>query len=219
MAEGGGGTSVSVELALLTLAGDERTPHALLLEDAAGWWRLPGDELGAGEDLEQAARRVLAGVGVADPRHLEQLASFGAPDRVPSRRVVSVTYLSLLPDPSDPVAGSAWWPLDALPDLAWDHDTILTEALQRVRAKLSYSTIAYGLLPDEFTLSELQEVYEACLGTKLDKRNFRKKVRSLDLLEEVPGMRRGSHRPAQLYAFSSRGLVVLDDVIATGTDR
>jgi 8-oxo-dGTP diphosphatase len=96
--------------------------------------------------------------------------------------------------------------------LAFDHEQILASALQRLRGKLSYSNVAYGLLPEDFTLSELQRIYEAVLGGQLDKRNFRKKVLAVSMVTEAPGQRRGPHRPAQLYRFSRRELTVLDDV-------
>jgi 8-oxo-dGTP diphosphatase len=167
------------------------------------------------EDLEVAARRVLEGVaGLARPRHLEQLATFGAPQRDPRGRVVSVSYLALRPD-QPPLKGTArWWRHYEVPPLAFDHDAIVVHAVQRLRARLTYSTIAYGLLPDTFTLSELQAVYETGLGRAVDKRNFRRKVVALGMVEEAPGMRRGSHRPAQLFRFTSTELVLLDEVVA-----
>jgi 8-oxo-dGTP diphosphatase len=186
----------------------------------AGVWALPGGLVRGDEGLEAAARRVLAeaasksdALRLAAPRHLEQLATFGAPSRDPRGRIVSVSYLALLPAPT-PVGGHATWQLaEHPPTLAFDHRTILSSALNRLRAKLTYSTVAYGLLPDRFTLSELQEVYEAVLGRPLDKRNFRRKVLALNFLEDTGEQRRGSHRPAQLYRFSQAGLVLLDEVI------
>jgi 8-oxo-dGTP diphosphatase len=147
------------------------------------------------------------------PRHLEQLGTFGSPRRDPRGRVVSVSYIALLPCPTAVTGGAAWHPALDPPPLAFDHATILSSAVDRLRAKLTYSNVAYGLLPDTFTLSELQAVYEAVLGRELDKRNFRRKVTSLGLLQETGAQRRGSHRPAQLYRFAAPGLVLLDDVI------
>jgi 8-oxo-dGTP diphosphatase len=177
-----------------------------------GGWALPGTMVRSGEDLEAAARRILAAAGLPRPRHLEHLATFGAPDRDPRGRVVSVSYLALVPQPA-PVGGAArWCSAFAPPTLAFDHEQILASALQRLRGKLSYSNVAYGLLPEDFTLSELQRIYEAVLGGQLDKRNFRKKVLAVSMVTEAPGQRRGPHRPAQLYRFSRRELTVLDDV-------
>ena len=209
------GTGVSVDVVVLTLAdpdggrpageGPRPALHVRVVEDG-----LPGSALQPGEDLEEAAARVMAGAGLTDPRHVEQLASFGSPTRTPPPRTVSVTYLALVPAPFDGPAGR-WVAADGVAGLACDHDAIVAAAVQRVRSKLAYSTIAYGLLPDEFTLSELQDVYEAVLATSLDKRNFRKKVQALGLVEETGGLRRGQHRPAALHRFTSAGLVLLDE--------
>lgn len=207
---------VAVDVVVLTLqpsVTSEGQGVRVLLSDEPSP-RLPGATLGPDEDLEDAAARVLASVGLVHPRHVEQLASFGAPGRVTGARTVSVTYLALVPEPFALPDGWVFAPAGDRPaTLAWDHDQIVDTALQRVRSKLSYSTIAYGLLPDEFTMSELQEVYEAVLDTTLDKRNFRKKVRSLGLVEDTGRKRRGSHRPAALHRFVSTELVLLDDVI------
>ncbi len=181
--------------------------------------RLPGVALRPTEDLEQAARRALELIGIRNPGHLEQLASFGSPGRVAGVRTLSVSYLALLPQPTqvgDDGHGGSWRPVFAVdPDIGfvWDHGQILAAGLQRVRSKLSYSTIAVGLLPDSFTMSELQAVYEAVLDTSLDKRNFRKRIVGLDLLVDTGRLRRGPHRPARLYTFASAEAVLLDDVV------
>lgn len=180
----------------------------------AGSRALPGSQVGPDEDLEQAATRVLFPL-IGNPPHLEQLATFGAPRRDPRGRVVSVTYLALVPAPLPVAEPAAWCDAVAPGRLAFDHATILATAVERLRGKLSYSNVAYGLLPDEFTLSELQAVYEGVLGRALDKRNFRKKLTAVGLLEEAGGQRRGSHRPAQLYRFTHRSLVLLDNVITS----
>lgn len=218
----GAAIAVRVDVVLLSLSrAPDRGPLVLLAADAGepfpGLPALPGNAPGSREGLDATAKRVLESAGVRRPRHLEQLATFGDPDRDPRGRAISVSYLALLPEPGRPPDGHAWVATDDVePPLAFDHARILVAGLSRVRSKLSYSTIASGLLPDAFTFSELQEVYEAVLGAHLDKRNFRRKVRSLGLLVEVEGQRRGSHRPAQLYRFAAPELVLLDDVIATG---
>lgn len=187
----------------------------------AGCQALPGSFIQPGEDLERAVERVLTATltgpdGVTGGvRHLEQLATFGRPDRDPRGRVISVSYLALAPRPLPVRGDSAWHPAFHPPAMAFDHEEILATAVARLRGKLSYSTVAYGLLPDEFTLSELQAVYEAVLARAMDKRNFRKKVLALGLVAETGEVRRGPHRPAQLYRFTPPGVVVLDDVIAT----
>lgn len=185
-----------------------------LREPFRGEWALLGRRVRVEEDLGTAARAVLEEfAGITGPRHLEQLATFGAPDRDPRGRVVSVSYLALLPQPQALKGGATWFALGGVDELAFDHEAILASALGRLRAKLTYSTVAYGLLPPEFTLTDLQAVYESVLGRSLDKRNFRRKVRALGMVEEAAGERRGAHRPARLYRFSRTGLVLLDDVI------
>jgi 8-oxo-dGTP diphosphatase len=105
----------------------------------------------------------------------------------------------------DDAAETAWFPVYTLPTMAFDHENILTYTMQRLRGKLEYTTIGYQLLPQEFTLSELQEVYEAIMNRQLDKRNFRKKVLSTGILEVTANTRNvGRHRPAALYRFSPR---------------
>jgi 8-oxo-dGTP diphosphatase len=203
--EEGDGAGVPVFLAL-------RRPRDPFRDD----WALPGTLLRDDEGLEAAALRILRdGPGLDHPRHLEQVATFGAPGRDPRGRVVSVSYLALAPRPARVRPTAQWWPVVDPPPLAFDHAEILASAVGRLRAKLSYSNVAYGLLPDTFTLTELQAVYEAVLDRVLDKRNFRKKVLALNLVTESEGQRRGPHRPAQLYRFTETDLVVLDDIITT----
>ena len=214
---------VAVDVVAVALQEDDTpagTPSFLTLRRPrspyAGDWALPGTLVRQSEDLQSAVLRILAdGPGLVQPRHLEQLATFGAPDRDPRGRVFSVSYLALVPRPTPVRPTAAWWRVAEAPALAFDHATILDSAIGRLRAKLSYSNVAYGLLPDTFTLSELQGVYEAVLDRALDKRNFRKKLLALDLITEAEGQRRGPHRPAQLYRFRDAALVVLDDVIPT----
>lgn len=180
----------------------------------AGAWALPGRRVRVAEDLETAARDVLVSfAGLAETRHLEQLATFGRPDRDPRGRVVSVSYLALTAGRPALAGAARWWKVDDHLPLAFDHDEILAAAVERLRARITYSNVAYGLLPDEFTLSDLQAVYESVLGREVDKRNFRKRVLALGMVVEAAGMRRGSHRPAQLYRFATHKLVLLDDVV------
>jgi len=200
--------AVATDIALFTIR--ERRLQLLLVRRGnapfRGAWALPGGFLGIAEDLEACARRELAEeTGIPD-LYLEQLYTFGQPDRDPRERVISVAYLGLTPfDRVSPRAASdaadvRWFPFDALPALAFDHERIAALAHRRLVAKLGYSTIALQLLPEQFTLSELQGVHEILLDEKLDKRNFRKRVLALAQIEETGEKRRdGVHRPARTY--------------------
>ncbi|HKJ07457.1 MAG TPA: NUDIX domain-containing protein [Gammaproteobacteria bacterium] len=189
----------------------------LLLQRAGGLhpgqWALPGGTVGIAEDLEASARRQLKEeTGVAGV-FLEQLYTFGAPARDPRDRIISVAYYALIPPDrlqaqAPNGADAAWFPLDALPELPLDQADIAATARERLVAKLHYSTIALQFMPSEFTLSELQQVYEAILQTRLDKRNFRKSVLATQQIEETGGERRaGAHRPARLYRVKQPGRV------------
>jgi 8-oxo-dGTP diphosphatase len=177
-----------------------------------GRWALPGGFVRPDEDLEATARRELVEeTGLPVERiHLEQVATYGAPDRDPRGRVVSVAYLALVPDLPAPVAGSdaasAGWidAGDVLADagrLAFDHHRILVDAVERARAKLEYSPLATAFCPPEFTISELRGVYEAVWGTPLDPRNFHRKVtKTPDFVTPVGRTTtRDGGRPAQLF--------------------
>lgn len=215
--------AVDVVLLALRLTGDTAVPVFLAQrrrnQPFAGMWSLPGVIMRDREDLESAVHRALARSGTALERirHMEQLGTFGAPQRDPRGRVMSVSYLALLPQPAEAEADTEWLPATPLPThatkLAFDHAEILDTAVERLRGKLSYSNVAFGLLGESFTLSELQAVYEAVLDRELDKRNFRKKVLARELVAESDGMRRGAHRPARLYRFRHTELVLLDDIL------
>lgn len=178
-------------------------------------WALPGGFVQMEEDLEQAALRELEEeTGVRDV-YLEQLFTFGSPDRDPRTRVITVAYFALLS--TDQAAGQAlraasdasdarWWSMYALPELAFDHQRILSYALQRLRWKLEWTALGFMLLPEEFTLSELQRVYETVLRESLDKRNFRRKILDLGIVEETGRLYKGDHRPAKLYRFTAKAI-------------
>lgn len=179
------------------------------LKPFRGRWALPGGFVRVTETVDDAARRELAEETGLENVFLEQLYTFGALDRDPRERVVSVAYYALvrLADFQTRAATDAtaarWFPLSEVPSLAFDHDDILATALARLRGKLRYQPIGFELLPAQFTLSELQHLYEAVLGVKLDKRNFRKKVLAFNFLVPVAEQAKGAHRPAQLYKFDS----------------
>lgn len=205
--------AVTVDVVILTMR--KRHLEVLLIKRKRwpyeGLWAIPGGFVSPEESLEDAARRELEEeTGVRDV-YLEQLYTFGDPHRDPRMRVITVVYYALIrADELHVVAGNdaadaAWFPIDALPSLAFDHGEILTYTMQRLRGKLEYTAIGFQLLAPEFTLSELQEVYEAIRGRPLDKRNFRKKVLSTGILEQTSHTRKtGQHRPAALYRFSPR---------------
>jgi 8-oxo-dGTP diphosphatase len=172
-----------------------------------GMWAIPGGFVGIDESLEEAALRELEEeTGVQDV-YLEQLYTFGDPGRDPRGRVITVAYFVLVPAPAiDPRAGddaveARWWSMHDLPPLAFDHARILAYALKRLRYKLEYTAVGFELLPEPFTLSELQAAYEVILGEALDKRNFRRKILSAGIIEETGRYRAGEGRPAKLYRF------------------
>ncbi|MFI5710761.1 NUDIX hydrolase [Kribbella sp. NPDC051620] len=205
---------VAADLVILTVR--EGSLQVLLVRRGIapyqGRWALPGGFVRPKEDLEAAARRELEEeTGLHSDRiHLEQVATYGEPGRDPRGRVISVTYLALVPDLPSPVAGtdaaSAEWVAvdEVLTDqdrLAFDHHRILTDAVERARAKLEYSPLAAAFCPDEFTISELRGIYEAVWGVQLDPRNFHRKATKTDgfVIPLGATTTRDGGRPAQLF--------------------
>jgi len=178
-----------------------------------GQWALPGGPLQIDEDLESAAARTLASTTALAPNYLEQLYAFGTLDRSPDGardRVVSIVYWALV-NAAEVIHSSentasenvAWFSVDDLPDLAFDHDVIIEYALWRLRNKVEYSRIAHAFLGDTFTLAELREVHEAVLGRSLDPANFRRQLESSNTI--VPTGKRvtgTSYRPPKLYRYN-----------------
>src|SRR6185503_11853778 len=193
---------------------DEGELKVLLIERALepfrGKWALPGGFVRVDETLDEAARRELAEEAGLKNVFLEQLYTFGAVDRDPRERVVSVAYYALVKlaahetKAATDAADARWFPISKVPKLAFDHAEIFATALGRLKGKVRYQPIGFELLPPKFTLSQLQHLYEAILETALDKRNFRKKVLGFGLLV---GLREsqmiGRHRPAQLFRFDA----------------
>lgn len=171
-----------------------------------GLWALPGGWLGTTENLEVAASRTLAETTSLEPSYLEQLYAFGDVHRSPTR-AVSIVYWALVREEVASTAhreritdeNVAWFDTADLPPLAFDHAQILDYALWRLRNKAGYSRVAHGLLPDEFTLAELREVYAAILRRRLDPANFRRQVENSGNLLRTERFRGGNHRPARLY--------------------
>jgi 8-oxo-dGTP diphosphatase len=181
-----------------------------------GQYAIPGGFVVEGEDLDEAALRELREeTGVADV-YLEQLYSFGSPGRDPRGRVISIAYFALISADRPLHAGSDaaeanWWPVRQLPALAFDHAEILRYALERLGNKLEYTTVGFQLLPEKFTLTQLQEVYEAILEKKLDKRNFRRKMSLLEILKPLKEFQHNGRRPAQLFKFVASRFEKLKD--------
>ncbi|PFG19211.1 NUDIX hydrolase [Serinibacter salmoneus] len=203
-------------------------------EPYQGSWALPGGPLGLECGLAQAARETLRRTTGLDPRYLEQLYCFGGLDRargtsdpLPSAelvhgqvrppRVVSIVYWALVRPEEDAAAtpidaaggidpvNVSWFPVDDLPDLAFDHREILTYALDRLRAKITYSPIAHAFLPDAFTLADLREVYESVLDRDIDPANFRRQMLARGHLEATGEKLTGaSHRPPSLYRYRAQ---------------
>ncbi|MGN6553788.1 MAG: NUDIX hydrolase [Verrucomicrobiota bacterium] len=191
---------------------DESELKVLLIQRALdpfkGKWALPGGFVRVDEPLDDAARRELEEEAGLKEVFLEQLYTFGAVNRDPRERVVSVAYYALVKlaahetKAATDAADAKWFPISQLPKLAFDHGDIFETALARLKGKVRYQPIGFELLPPKFTLSQLQHLYEAVLGTELDKRNFRKKVLGFDLLVPLKETQMvGRHRPAQLFRF------------------
>jgi 8-oxo-dGTP diphosphatase len=173
-----------------------------------GEWALPGGFVGLGESLEEAARRELREETGIEKIFLEQLYTFGAVDRDPRDRVVTVAYYALINLGEQQIRATtdaseaAWFPISKIPPLAFDHNRILEVALARLKGKVRYEPIGFELLPKKFTLSQLQKLYETILAEKLDKRNFRRKILSMGLLTPLEETQTGvSHRAARYYEF------------------
>ena len=185
-------------------------------EPFSGAWSLPGGYLEHGETLEASIRRHLAAkVDVREVAHLEQLATLSAPDRNPSEWQIATAYVGLVPTGVDPELpeDTAWHSVARPPALAFDHREITLAGRDRLRAKLSYTNVAFALAPETFTLSELRDLYAAALGHDVSATNLQRVLVRRHLL--VPtGMRRGpgpaGGRPAALYGFRSRSLEITD---------
>jgi 8-oxo-dGTP diphosphatase len=206
---------LTVDCVIFGLDLDEESLKVMLierdLEPFAGMWAIPGGFVRSGESLEQgAARELREETGITDV-FLEQLYTFGDPGRDPRGWIVSVAYYALVSPDRHVVTATTdarqarWFPVTALPRLAFDHDEILRVALERLRGKLTYAPVGFELLPQKFTIKQLQKLYEIVLGRKLDNRNFRKKIFSMDVLRELGEMQKGvPHRAARLYRFDER---------------
>ncbi|SDC28894.1 NUDIX hydrolase [Actinokineospora iranica] len=186
------------------------------MEPHAHRWSLPGGRLRADEDVESSIRRQLAEkVDVRQVSHVEQLAVFSAPDRVPGPRVIATAFLCLVPSHMDPELpdDTAWHPVESLPHTAFDHGAIVLRARNRLRAKLSYTNIGFALAPPAFTISALRELYSAALGYRVSATNLQRVLARRGLLAPTgetsrPG--RAGGRPAAQFRFADTSMAVTD---------
>lgn len=195
------------------------------------YWAFPGGFVDMDETLEAAALRELEEETGMREVFIEQLYTFGNPGRDPRGRVISVAYFALVNleqyqiKAASDASNAAWFEVNSMPELAFDHQQIFNTALERLRAKVRYQPIGFELLPDRFTLSQLQQLYETILGVeeRLNKRNFRKRIQDMGILKEV-GIQEGvAHRPAKLYSFDKEKYEELEarrykDLIRRGID-
>lgn len=208
--------AVTVDVVIFTLMEDDieykRQLHVLLIKRQfppfEDQWAIPGGFVKLDEPLDQAARRELEEETGLHDVYLEQLYTFGDPVRDPRTRVISVAYFALVRADQQVLRGSEeasdvrWFSVKALPQpLAFDHDAIMRFAIDRLRSKLEYTTLAFQLLPQVFTLPELKRTYEQILGEELDRGNFYRKIKEAELLEPVGQQRESGGRPAALYRF------------------
>ncbi|MGI9518020.1 MAG: NUDIX hydrolase [Pirellulaceae bacterium] len=202
--------AVSVDCVVFGL--DDEQLKILLIqrggEPFRGQWALPGGFVEPDEDLDEAARRELQEETGLRGVWLEQLYTFGAVDRDPRTRVITVAWFALVKmsryqaKAASDADNVAWFPVTRLPRLAFDHRKIVRTGLQRLQAKVRYQPIGFELLPEKFTLRQLQQMYEIILDRKLDKRNFRKKIQGMEILVELDEYESGvAHRAARLYRF------------------
>lgn len=200
--------SVTVDIILFTIK--ENDLKVLLvkrrIEPFKDMWAIPGGFIRMKENLEESAKRELLEETNVKDVYLEQLYSFGDPGRDPRTRVITVAYFALVNAEKFKLKASAdvkevkWFSMYNLTKLAFDHKKILDYALKRLRWKLAYTTVAFSLLPARFTLTHLQKIYEIIFDKKFDKRNFRKKIKALNLVKETSEFQEDvTHRPAKLY--------------------
>ena len=199
----------TVDIVLFTII--DRQLHLLLIrrrpKPFENRYALPGGFVREEESLDAAATRELREETGVEKAYLEQLYTFGDPKRDPRGRVITVAYYALAPHTEILRAGTdasdaGWFPFIELPSLAFDHRKIVEYAHQRIRNKLDYTNVGFELLPDKFTLTELQLVHEAILGESLDKRNFRRKIIQKEIVKPTKEWCHTGRKPAQLYRFS-----------------
>lgn len=212
------GPVVAVDAVLFTI--DQGQLKVLLIKIKNGpyhdKWATPGGLVQIDENLDDAAKRILFKKTNIGDVHLEQLYSFGDIERDVRERAISVAYFALINDPRSFMLKTtsyyseiSWFSVKKLPSLAFDHQKIIECAYERLKSKLGYTNIVYSLLPKEFTLTELQKIYEIILDEKIDKRNFRKQIMLLNLVINTGKKQEGKqYRPAELFKFSQRKIFI-----------
>lgn len=205
--------NVDVRVVVFSLR-DERLQVMLSPAEGAGGdrWELPGSRVPASQSLEETATECVLRLTGLREAYLEQLYTYGESwrhdrTRTPPVRLVSVVYFAIIPagaslastDKDDRQA--KWFPIDDLPEILSGHQEMIVYALRRLRYKLEYSAVGFQLLPEQFSLSELQRTYEMILGERLDKRNFRRRILQAGIIEETPHRRAGEGRPARLFRY------------------
>lgn len=190
------------------------------MDPQRGAWALPGGQLRHDEDMISSVRRQLAEkVDLRELTHLEQLAVFSDPQRVPGSRTIASTFLGLVPSPATPELppDTRWHPVSALPPMAFDHGTMVTNACSRLIAKLSYTNIGFALAPKEFALSALRDIYSAALGHPVDATNLQRVLERRNVITRTGTTARSGRsggRPAALYRFTESRYRVTDEFAA-----
>lgn len=207
-----GDIRVAVDIVIFTVK--ENALQVILIQmqkkPFTGMWAFPGGVINPRESLDDAAIRELRQKTGVSNVYLEQLYTFGEPKRDPYGRVISVVYFALILSEGidlktiEKYSDIRWFDVRNLPRLAYDHREIARYALKRLQWKVEYTNVVYSLLPKYFTLSELQEVYEVILARKLDRRNFQRKIKSINIVRPTKKSQTGKHRPAVLYEFAAR---------------
>ncbi len=203
--------SVTVDIVIFTIK--ENDLKILLVKRKINpfkdYWAIPGGFVRIHESLEEAAKRELEEETGVKNVYLEQLYSFGEPKRDPRGRVITIAYMALINSENiklratTDVSDAQWFSIKKIPHLAFDHKKILDYSLKRLKWKFEYTNVAFSLLPKKFAISQIQKIYEIVFDKKIDKRNFAKKIISIDILKEEEIKRDVSHRPPMLYSLKA----------------